>query len=94
MPITFLDKWNPEQFELLGCTQRSCHDLVPDTKKYDNYKEINYKTGEPTGSSSSKTNENANLTKNDGKHNCFINVEGHIVQSTYSRIFIRKKISV
>lgn len=94
VPITFLDKWNPEQFELLGCTQRGCHDLVPDTKKYDDYKEINHKTGEPTGSSGSKTNENANLAKNDGKHNYFINAEGHIVQSTYSRIFIRKKVGV
>jgi hypothetical protein len=87
-----LNKWNPEQFELLGCTQRGCHDLVPDTKKYDDYKEINHKTGEPTGSSGSKTNENANLAKNDGKHNYFINAEGHIVQSTYPRIFIRKKV--
>jgi hypothetical protein len=94
VPITFLGKWNPEQFELLGCTQRGCHDLVPDTKKYDDYKEINHKTGEPTGSSGSKTNENANLAKNDGKHNYFINAEGYIVQSTYSRIFIRKKVGV
>lgn len=91
VPVTFLDKFNPEQFEILGCTQRGCHDLVPDTKKYDDYKEINYKTGKPTGSSGGKTNENTNLARNDGKHNYFINDAGHIVQSTYSRIFIRHK---
>ena len=91
VPDTFLNKYNPEQFEILGCTQRGCHDLVPDTKKYNDYIEISYKTGKPTGSSGSKTNENGNLSMNDGKKNYFINKEGHIVQSTYSRLFIRRK---
>lgn len=89
VPPTFLEKYNPEQFEILGSTQRGCHDLVPDTKKYDDYWEIDYKTGKKTKSSGSKTNENANLSKKDGKHNYFINEAGHIVQSAYSRIFIR-----
>src|SRR5690606_17869080 len=35
VPISFLDKYNPDQFEILGATQRGCHDEVPDTKKYD-----------------------------------------------------------
>ena len=94
VPISYMDKYCPEQFEILGCTQRGCHDLVPDTKKYDDYKEINHKTGMPTGSSGGKTNENTNLARNDGKHNYFMNAEGHIVQSTYSRIFIRRKAGV
>lgn len=89
VPPTFLEKYNPEQFEILGSTQRGCHDLVPDIKKYDDYWEIDYKTGKRTKSSGSKTNENANLAKNDGKHNYFVNKDGHIVQSAYSRIFIR-----
>lgn len=88
--ISFMDKYCPEQFEILGCTQRGCHDLVPDTKKYDDYKEIK-PDGTPTGSSGGKTNENTNLAKNDGKHNYFQNDNGHIVQSTYGRIFIRHK---
>jgi hypothetical protein len=91
VPITFLDKYNPDQFEILGCTQRGCHERVPDTKKYNDYIEISYKTGKPTGSSGSKTNENGNLSMNDGKKNYFINKDGHIVQSTYSRLFIRRK---
>lgn len=88
VPITFMDKFNPNEFELLGCSQRDCHDLVPDTKKYDDYWEMK-QDGTKTGSSGNKTNENPNLAKNDGKHNYFINAEGHIVQSAYSRLFIR-----
>ena len=90
VPDTFLGSYNPEQFEILGVTQRGCHDLVPDTKKYNDYWEMK-QNGQKTGSSGNKTNENANLSKNDGKHNYFINKEGHIVQSCYSRIFIKLK---
>lgn len=91
VPISFLDKYCPEQFEILGATQRGCHDLVPDTKKYNDYWEVR-QNGEKTGSSGNKTNENANLATNDGKKNYFINASGHIVQATYQRIFIKKKI--
>ena len=90
VPITFLDKYNPDQFEILGATQRGCHDLVPDTKKYDDYWEVT-KEGKRTGSSGSKTNENANLQGNDGRKNYFINKDGHIIQSAYQRIFIRHR---
>ena len=90
VPITFLDKYNPEQFEILGSTQRGCHDRVPDTKKYDSYREMK-PDGTPTGSSGGKTNENPNLVGNDGKKNYFVNDTGHIVQSAYSRIFIRHR---
>ena len=87
VPITFLEKYNPDEFEILGCTQRGCHDLVPDTKKYDSYREMK-PDGTPTGSSGGKTNENANLLQNNGKHNYFTNGEREI-QSKYGRIFIR-----
>lgn len=90
VPITFLDKYNPEQFEILGSTQRGCHDRVPDLKKYDSYREMK-PDGTPTGSSGGKTNENPNLEGNDGKKNYFINDTGHIVQSAYSRIFVRHR---
>lgn len=90
VPISFLDKYCPEQFEILGATQRGCHDAVPDIKKYDGYWEMK-QSGERTGSSGGKTNENANLATNDGKKNYFVNKEGHIVQSTYQRIFICHK---
>ena len=90
VPISFLDKYNPEQFEILGATQRGCHDEVPDTRKYDDYWEVR-QNGEKTGSSGGKTNENANLLGNDGKKNYFINKEGRIIQSAYQRIFIRHR---
>lgn len=90
VPISFLDKYSPEQFEILGATQRGCHDRVPDTRKYDDYWEMTQK-GKRTGSSGSKTNENANLLGNDGKKNYFINKEGRVVQSAYQRIFIRHR---
>lgn len=90
VPITFLDKYNSEQFEILGATQRGCHDDVPDTKRYDEYWEVR-QNGERTGSSGNKTNENANLLQNDGKKNYFINEEGRIIQSAYQRLFIRNK---
>ena len=83
VPITFLDKYNPDQFEILGATQRGCHDLVPDTSKYDDYWEVR-QDGSKTGSSGGKTNENANLLGNDGRKNYFINREGRIIQSSMS----------
>jgi len=90
VPISFLGKYCPEQFEILGCTQRGCHDAVPDTKKYDDYWEVK-PNGMPTGSSGNKTNENANLIQNDGKKNYFTNKNGEIIQSAFQRIFIKHK---
>jgi hypothetical protein len=90
VPISFLDKYNPDQFEILGATQRGCHDAVPDIKKYDDYWEVRQDGGR-TGSSGGKTNENANLVGNDGKKNYFINKEGRVIQSAYQRIFIRHR---
>ena len=90
VPVSFLEKYNPEQFNILGCTQRGCHDKVPDLKKYNDYIEVR-QNGKPTGSTGNKTNENANLEQNDGKHNYFTNKNGHIVQSAPGRIFIQFK---
>jgi hypothetical protein len=90
VPISFLPKYNPNQFVILGATQRGCHDEVPDLKKYDDYWEMK-QNGERTGSSGGKTNENANLEGNDGKKNYFINKEGYIIQSAYQRIFIKHR---
>lgn len=90
VPITFLDKYNPDQFEIMGATQRGCHDAVPDTKKYDEYWEMR-QDRTPTGSSGGKTNENANVAANDGKKNYFVNNDGYVIQSCYQRLFIRPK---
>ena len=34
VPISFLDKYCPDQFEILGLTQIGCHDGLPDIKRY------------------------------------------------------------
>ena len=90
VPISFLDKYNPAQFEILGATQRGCHDAVPDTKTYEEYWEVR-QDGTQTGSNGGKTNENANLVGNDGRKNYFINSKGRVIQSAYQRIFIKHK---
>lgn len=89
VPDTFLGSFNPEQFRILGVTQKGCHDAVPTTKVYDDYWEMK-QNGTKTGASGKKTNENANLRKNDGKHNYFTNKDGDVIQSAYSRIFIQR----
>ena len=89
VPISFLNKYNPDQFEILGATQRGCHDKVPDTKKYDDYWEMR-QDGTRTGSSGNKTNENANVVGNNGKNNYFTNGK-RVIQSKYGRLFIRNK---
>ena len=90
VPITFLDKYCPEQFEILGDSQRGCHDDFPELHTYDDYRE-KFPNGKETGSSGSKTNGNPNLLKQDGIHNYFENDDGRIVQSCYNRVFIRRK---
>ena len=90
VPITFLDKYNPGQFEILGLTQIGCHDLCPDTKRYNDYKEITRATDEPTGSSGGKTNENAVLCGKGNKKTYYLGPNGEVVHSAYKRIFIRK----
>lgn len=91
VPITFLDKYNPEQFEILGLSQIGCHDLCPDTKRYNDYKEITRATDKPTGSSGGKTNENAVLKGKGTKKTYYLGPNGEIVHSAYKRIFIRNK---
>ena len=91
VPITFLDKYNPGQFEIMGLTQLGCHDKCPDTKKYNNYKECITLTDKPTGSSGGKTNENAVLKGKGKKKTYYLGPNGEMVHSEYKRILIRKK---
>ncbi len=90
VPITFLDKYNPEQFEILGLTQLGCHDLCPDTKKYNDYKEIDRATDIPTGQGGGKTNENAVLKGRGNKKTYYLGPNGEFVHSVYKSILIRK----
>lgn len=91
VPITFLDKYNQDQFEILGLTQIGCHDLCPDTKRYNDYKEVVRATDKLTGASGGKTNENAVLKGKGKKKTYYIGPNGEIVHSTYKRILVRNK---
>ena len=91
VPVTFLEKYCPEQFEIIGLSQIGCHDLLPDTKKYNKYKEILRATNEPTKASGGKTNENAVLPGKGTKKTYYLGPNGEIVHSEAKRIFIRNK---
>lgn len=91
VPITFLDKYCPDQFEIIGLSQIGCHDLLPDTKKYNSYKEIIRETDIPTKSSGGKTNENAVLKGKGTKKTYYLGPNGEVVHSEAKRIFIRNK---
>lgn len=91
VPISYLDKYCPEQYEILGLTQFGCHNDLPDTKRYNDYKEYLNETDKETGSSGAKTNENAVLLGRGTKKTYYKNAEGRIVHSEYKRLLIRKK---
>ena len=90
VPITFMDKYNPEQFELLGMTSgRDEFESIP-TKKYINPKQVN-KDG--SISNGSKANTRATLVvanKPTGIHYTADNASGYL-QILYARVLIRNK---
>lgn len=91
VPISYLDKYCPEQFEIIGLSQIGCHDKLPDTKRYNDYREMLSDTDRPTGSSGGKTNENAVLPGKGDKKTYYLGPNGELVHSEYKRLFIRKK---
>lgn len=90
VPVTFFDKYNPEQFEVIGASQRHCHDRMVETRQYDSYHEYN-SAGEKLKSSGSKTNGNPNLLGKPEHGHYFMNDEGRTVYSLYTRIFVKLK---
>ncbi|MCY4154479.1 MAG: hypothetical protein OXD47_00495 [Gammaproteobacteria bacterium] len=90
VPITFLGKFNPDQFEILGLSQKVGMGLESN-KKYDEYLEMR-PDGIMTGSSGQKTNGNAVLQGKPKRasQNFFVK-DGDVVHSLYGRIFIRNK---
>ena len=89
VPITFMDKYNPDQFEILGLSQKV--GLGLESKKfYDDYKEIR-QNGSFTGSTGKKTNGNPMLAGKPKKGNYYINDSGDCAYSLYGRIFIKNK---
>jgi hypothetical protein len=93
VPITFLDKYNPEQFEIIGLLNSSNEKLagIPPTREYNEFKEIE-QNGSFTGATGRKTKGNPVLQGKPDKGNYYINPEtNECVYSAYARILIKKK---
>ena len=95
VPITFMDKYNPEQFEIVGLLNSSTEVLagIPCLKKYAGFREIRQDLSF-TGSTGGKTNGNPVLRGKPLKGNYYFNEStGETVYSTYARILIRRKVN-
>ena len=93
MPITFLDKFNPEQFEIIGLLQSSDEKLagIPILKTYNEFKEMRQDMTF-TGSSGAKANGNPVLRGKSRKGNFLYNFETkEYVHSAYARILIKRR---
>ena len=90
VPTTFLDKYNPEQFEIIGTVSAAQNEGSLNTgKSYKDY--IGYKQdGSPNGRTGSTFGKCPVIVKDDGKHP-YYEKNGVRVQATYPRIFIRHK---
>ena len=93
VPITFMDKYNPEQFEIIGLLQSSNEQQagIPILRTYNDFKEMRQDMTY-TGSSGGKANGNPVLKGKSAKGNFLYNPEtNEYVHSAYARITIKRK---
>jgi hypothetical protein len=90
VPISFLSKYSPIQFEIIGLSMRDGFGLQSN-KKYDDYREIR-QDGTFTGSSGKKTNGNPMIKGKPIKGNYYIDEQGNCAYSLYDRLFIIHRI--
>ena len=88
VPITFLDKFCPEQFEIIGLSQKYGYGLES-TKTYESYKEVRQDVTF-TGSKGQKTNGNPMIASKP-KTGIYYTDGTNVAYSLYTRIFIRHK---
>lgn len=88
VPITFLNKYNPDQFEIIGLSAKFGFGLKS-TKFYDLFDEVR-ENGEKTGNSGKKTNGNP-ILKGKPKKGIYYKNGKKIIHSLFSRIFIKAK---
>ncbi len=87
---SFVAKYCPEQFEIIGATQTGCHSedmVIASYKDFLGY----HQDGSLTGRTGSTCGNNPMLERNDGIHDYYMNNKGKQVQSANSRILIRKR---
>lgn len=93
VPITFLDKYSPEQFEIIGLLNSSSELLagIKELRIYDEFKEVK-QDGSFTKATGKKTRGNPVINGKAKSGNYYINPNtGECVHSTYARILICKK---
>lgn len=93
VPISFLDKYCPEQFEILGILQSSTDQQagIPNLRYYNDFKEMKQDMTF-TGSGGGKANGNPVLQGKSNNSNFLFNpITGEYVHSVYARIVIRLK---
>lgn len=93
VPISFLDKYCPEQFEIIGLLQSSTDEQAgtPNLRYYNDFKEMRQDMTY-TGSSGGKANGNPVLKGKSEKGNFLYNpITEEYVHSVYARILIRHK---
>lgn len=93
VPITFLDKYCPEQFEIIGLLQSSTDEQagIPNLRYYNDFKEMRQDMSY-TGASGGKANGNPVLQGKSKKGNFLYNSNtDEYVHSVYARIVIRNK---
>ena len=90
VPITFMYKYNPEQFDIIGLVNGK--DYLAGIKTTRNYKDFQEtrQNGTKTGSGGGKINGNPVLKGKPKSGNYFV-LNDEVVHSTYARIFIRNK---
>lgn len=93
VPITFMDKYNPEQFEIIGLLQSSTDEQagIPNLRYYDDFKEMRQDMSY-TGASGKKANGNPVVAGKSAKGNfLYCKSTNEYVHSVYARITIRNK---
>lgn len=91
VPITFLDKYNPEQFEIIGLVNGKDNLAgIKTTRDYSAFSETRQDSTK-TGASGKKINGNPVIKGRPIKGNYFI-FGSEVVYSAYARILIRKKV--
>lgn len=93
VPITFFDKYNPDQFDIIGLLQSSTDEQAgtPNLRYYNDFKEMRQDMTY-TGASGGKANGNPVLAGKSQKGNFLYNPKtGEYVHSVYARIVIKRK---
>ena len=93
VPVTFMDKYNPEQFEIIGLLQSSTDEQagIPNLRYYDDFKEMRQDMSY-TGASGKKANGNPVVAGKSAKGNfLYCESTNEYVHSVYARIVIRLK---